>query len=134
MSEAEELRDQSPQQLSSDGDTRISDAIGKLLKNPELIGMIGSMMASASKPASAEEEQPVSEEATPAVSGTDMIATIAPMLSSMQKAASTPHSAENDRRSCLLRALKPYLSKERCEAIDQMIRISLISDVFRNMS
>lgn len=44
--------------------------------------------------------------------------------------ASAPKSHHKSNRSCeLLRALKPYLSKERCDAIDYMLNFSKIGDL-----
>jgi hypothetical protein len=114
-------------------DAHISGAINKLLEHPELIGMIGSMLK-ASPPADAPAEKAVAADAAPtSQGGTDILASLAPMLSRLQSSgAALPH--RDDRRECLLLALKPYLSRERCDAIDQMLRISRISDVFKNMS
>ena len=62
-----------------------------------------------------------------------MLRGLAPMLRELQGASkSLPHG--DARRESLLIALKPYLSKERCEAIDQMLRISRISEILKNMS
>ena len=118
-------------------DARISGAISKILEHPELIGMIGSMLTS-SKPTeeipkdAPKEEATAAEVSQPAASGADMLASLAPMLSRLQGSSGISH--KDDKRECLLCALKPYLSKERCEAIDQMLKISRISDVFKNMS
>ena len=126
------------QSMPSLDDARISGAINKILEHPELIGMIGSMLTaqkpSAEIPADAPAEDVAASETTPtAAGGTDMLGALAPMLAKLQSSSmALPH--KDDKRECLLCALKPYLSKERCEAIDQMLRISRISDVFKNMS
>ena len=114
-------------------DAHISGAINKILEHPELIGMIGSMLKT-SPPADAPAENAVATDAAPtSQGGADILASLAPMLSRLQSSgAALPH--KDDRRECLLLALKPYLSRERCDAIDQMLRISRISDVFKNMS
>ena len=129
---------------------RISGAISKILENPELVGMLGSML-SASKPAAHTEEKSEEnsnkraedntsasanekqENSTVSAANSDMLATLAPMLSRLGSAA---HSApkKEDSRECLLIALKPYLSKERCEAIDQMLKIGRITELLKNMS
>lgn len=124
-------------------DARISGAINKILEHPEIIGAIGSMLTS-QKPAVQTEETPIKESAeteptvpesteTGAAGGSDMIATLLPMLSRLQ-GLSHNSPPRDDNRECLLRALKPYLSRERCEAIDQMLKISRISDILKNMS
>ncbi len=40
---------------------------------------------------------------------------------------------ENDRRICLLVALKPYLSPHRCEIIDYIIKMNNIGEIFKNI-
>ena len=60
----------------------------------------------------------------------DMIGAIAPLLSSEL----SKHPKRDDKRACLLRALKPYLSSGRSEAIDYIIRFSEISDLLKNLS
>ena len=115
-------------------DSRISGAISRILEHPELIGMIGSVLAT---PPSAKEEaseQPTQDNVSNvAAGGGDMLRGLAPMIRELQGASkSLPHG--DARRESLLIALKPYLSKERCEAIDQMLRISRISEILKNMS
>ena len=121
-------------------EAHISGAINKILEHPELIGMIGSMLKSPPPSVEVGAELPAGEISTPteaapsaAAGGTDILATLAPMLSRLQGSAGGS-SRKDDKRECLLIALKPYLSKERCEAIDQMLKISRISDIFKNMS
>lgn len=126
------------QSIPSLDDARISGAINKILEHPELIGMIGSMLTTP-KPSDdistdTPEENTAAVEAKPtATGGADMLTSLAPILSKLQSSkGALPH--KDDKRECLLCALKPYLSKERCEAIDQMLKISRISDIFKNMS
>ena len=135
MTESETDRDSLPKTEPAKSELNISDAINKVISNPELMGMIGQMMSTMRSQdkgdTQKEESAPVSKESD----ASDSVASsIAPLLSSLQSAAPTFKSADSDRRSCLLRALKPYLSKERCEAIDQMITIGRISEIFRNLN
>ena len=118
-------------------DARISGAISKLLEHPELIGMIGSVLASPPTVNEAPSEEPTqaAEGAIAAGGGGDMLTRLAPMLSKLQGASKSISRGDGDHdRECLLIALKPYLSKERREAIDQMLRISRISEILKNMS
>ena len=136
MNESDISRDEPTPQID---DARISGAISKILEHPELIGMIGSMLQSPkpseeSQPQEKQEVESVAADVTPsAKGGADMLASLAPMLTKLQ---GTSQSAvyRDTRRESLLCALKPYLSKERCDAIDQMLKISRISDIFKNMS
>lgn len=123
--------------------SQISAAIDKILANPELISMVASALGGASSekkntPAdtntpsadtvSGEEKAETSEKAG------DMIATLAPILSSLQGKSLLSRSPANDKRACLLNALKPYLCRERCEAIDYMIKLSRISELLKNIT
>jgi hypothetical protein len=44
------------------------------------------------------------------------------------------HSKRDHDRDCLLRALKPYLSHDRGQAIDYIIKFSSIAEVLKNLS
>lgn len=39
----------------------------------------------------------------------------------------------NDKRTCLLNAIKPYLNPHRCEAIDYIIRFSELSELIKTI-
>ena len=43
------------------------------------------------------------------------------------------HKAPCPRREALLLALKPYLSRERCAAVDYLIRLARVGDAIRAM-
>lgn len=117
-----------------------------ILSNPEMLSMISSMAdklksgtSAAESPAPQEgsSEGEAHSEAEPtaqAASGTsklpDMLGTLAPLLST-ELSKSSP---QNDHRACLLRALKPYLSSGRCEAIEYIIKFSRLSEILKNLS
>ena len=44
-----------------------------------------------------------------------------------------PHAGGCQRREALLVALKPYLSPERCAAVDYLIRLSRVGDAIRSL-
>lgn len=115
-----------------------SSAISGILSNPEMMSMISSMAkqlkgdsgadgSEATSPPKNQTEEP-SAPVSAELSGT--LGTLAPLLSqSFGKL-----SREDDERACLLRALKPYLSPNRCEAVENIIKFSKISDVLKNLS
>ena len=82
---------------------------------------------------------PASEEkiATPSIPPAgiaEMVNVFAPLLSgNISKSKINSLSKPDDDRACLLRALKPYVSRGRREAIDYMIRLSQISDILKHM-
>lgn len=132
------------------GTPQISAMIDKILANPELISMVASALSSPSSAAASteavQESAPSADsaqasadaEASAAPSAADklpeLMTALMPALASMKGGAPKGSHGGGDRRSCLLVALKPYLSRERCEAIDYMVKLGKISDVFRNMS
>ncbi|MBO5416575.1 MAG: hypothetical protein J6A83_08115 [Clostridia bacterium] len=151
MSESNDaVKSRDPTADAGDG-LQISAMIDKIMANPELIGMVASALRG-SEPAPADEGRTESEatevsaeSAGIAASGMtnlpsmdklpELVAAIAPMLSTAG-AKSVPAGkigVSGDKRSCLLVALKPYLSRERCEAIDYMIRLGALSEIFRGL-
>lgn len=144
MSEETDIpREENPEPLDFSPPTQISAAIDKILANPELISMVASALGgtdSAKKDAvpntvttSAESDTGIENKAVDEKSG-DILATLAPILSSLQGRSILHHSQANDKRACLLNALKPYLCQERCEAIDYMIKLSKISELLKNIT
>ncbi len=130
----------------------LSDALSTLLSDPNTLEKIRSMAGQLSSQATAPLENPPSLSANP--SATDglasvlsdpdlmaklpqMMAMLKPMLSvngGLDKPAppNRPKSAE-DCRNDLLMALKPFLSPERCNAIDTMLKISKLGTVIRQI-
>lgn len=135
--------------IQEESGLQISSMIDKIMANPELISMVASALGGknasgegdAAKELNDTEEEGSSEEANTPVSLPSMeklpelVAAIAPMLTSAGARGAPAHklSPPKDKRACLLAALKPYLSRERCEAIDYMIRLGALSEVFRGL-
>lgn len=127
----------------------ISDALDRLMAHPELISMVASAIGLGSgaptPPMTQEASEKATEEAsaaaqpqaeaspTPIGALPDNIATLAPLLGMLSGKHDTKDDPKDDHRACLLRALKPYVSHNRCEAIDTIIQISRISDLLRYM-
>lgn len=138
----------------------LSDAMEKIMAHPELISMVASVLgapsaqtASKNEAASAEtverdEEVEVSADASSAVASdavgaslptekaapAELMTALAPLLSGLSGGKGGKKKDPDDPRSCLLRALKPYVSQGRREAIEYMIRISQISDLLKHLS
>ena len=118
----------------------LSAAIERLMANPELISTVASVLGGG-KPFSPKEavpppselEQPPAtptsteskKEVPPDLQG--LVATLSPFLSG------AGGEKKDDPRARLLRALKPYVSPARQEAIDTMLRLSLLSDAIRQI-
>ncbi len=129
------------------GNDSFSAALDGILSNPEMMSMISSMASklkngdlsnappptetSGSEAANSPQESTQSVEAGASTQKLpDMLTTLAPLLSSEL----TKGSRQNDDRTCLLRALKPYLSSGRSEAVEYIIKISRLTDILKNLS
>lgn len=95
------------------GEADLSRIVGLIMENPSLIAEIKALAdgeeREAAKP-TGKKEEPESETPT------------------MIEANAPPRSKRRE----LLSALKPYLSEERCKAVDQMISLGEILDMMRN--
>lgn len=146
--------------IESGAPTSSADAgalLGKLLSSPDLVKNLSSVLgasgtadptASVSASASAEN---VGEGISRVLSNPEMMAKLpdvmkmlAPMMqqgsssgASVPAVAAASHGGgERDRRSCrndLLVALKPFLSPERCRAIDMLLGLSRLGDALQKM-
>lgn len=124
-------KDKSPK----DDSDAFSSALNGILSNPDMMSMISSMAeklkgdSAQALPSQPTEAQPVAASpAAPDLSGA--IGALAPLLSGGLSGA----LGADDDRACLLRALKPYMSRGRCEAIDHIIKISKISSILKKLS
>ena len=98
-----------------------ADGLGAVLSNPELMAKLPQIMAML---------RPMMEQQT-----------AAPPPQSGNEGAETPATASpiaplkktTDNRSALLLALKPFLSEDRRNAVDAMLRLSTLGDVLRRL-
>ena len=116
-----------------------SGVLSGILSNPEMLSMIGSMAQKlkSDMPPSADGEPsdtpkyaPTEHKEAAAQVLPDVVQALAPLLSQEK----SKHSQKDEDRACLLRALKPYLNRDRCMVIDYIIKFSSISDVLKNLS
>ena len=99
----------------------VADGLGAVLSNPELMAKLPQIMAML---------RPMMEQQT-----------AAPLPQSGNEGAETPATAPpiaplkktTDNRSALLLALKPFLSEDRRNAVDAMLRLSTLGDVLRRL-
>lgn len=139
-------------EIRSEGTTPMPDALQALLANPALLkGLAGALGAMQAPSATPRPEAPDSETTSATVPMGDglaallsnpavleklpqIMATMKPLMESAQpSAAAVPVAARPAPEVCreqLLQALKPFLSHERCEAIDTILRLSKLGAVF----
>ncbi len=115
----------------------LSEALSRLMANPELMGAVASALGKAPTPPgpsdSAPEPAPASTAASvslPSASppGADLLATLAPLLTTLK--GGTP--PDND-RSRLLCALKPYVNPHRRDTIDTLLKFSGLSELLKTL-
>ena len=117
---------ESPPDKSAEGSPAIGDVISALTSDPELMSKLPGMIAAA---------KPIIEMLTASSgqnsqqkSGDGAISTIAP-----QGKLSSPRLPENDSRSALLCAMKPYLSHDRQQAIDYIVKLGRLGDILKTL-
>lgn len=128
-------------QTSPISNDAIAGAVGKLLEHPELISMVASALGgntsstaeASTPPAEVSQEQDNTEDTAPVSEvlggdGADILSSVMPMLSKLSSLnADNGKGGSGFKHEQLLIALKPYVSRGRCEAIDYMLRISRLS-------
>ena len=110
----------------------LSAVINMLSENPAILGNLVSALAPKAESAKAEgEKEEEKSEAEPSPPSGDAISALAPLLLSANSEKYSKKSKGQNPRCELLRALRPFLSKERCEAIDYMIKMDGLSGILR---
>ena len=96
----------------------LTDGLGAVLSDPELLAKLPQVMAML---------RPMMEQAAPP--------SAAPPTDAPAAAALSPVAGKKptDNRTALLLALKPFLSEDRRNAVDAMLRISALGDVLRRL-
>ena len=115
---------------------KFSSALNEILSNPQMLSAISSMAEklkgdnqSAANTETAENPDTPTESAA---SNAGLMVSKLPELLGMLSGKGV--SAKHNRRNELLCALKPYLSQDRSETIDRIIRLSELSSVLKELS
>ena len=117
---------QTAQTAPQTGIPSLTDGLGAVLSNPELMAKLPQIMAML-RPML--EQQPAADSTTGASPAAAQTAPAGPAV----PAIATPQKKATDRRTALLVALKPFLSDDRKNAVDAMLRISALGDVLRRL-
>lgn len=123
----------SEETLKPQENDKLSSALGEILSNPQMLSTIASMaqslkagsQASASPNSTSESEASDTEGTAP----TALPSGLTELLGSISSAGEK-HNRHNE----LLYALKPYLSQNRADAIDKIIRFSELSNLFKGLT
>ena len=121
----------------------ISSAISKLMEHPEIIGAVASALSGTSPRESEETPQATLQNATndskkDTDGGSELAASLMPIISRLGSLGISGSkdgggSVKGGKHAALLCALKPYLSKNRSDAIDYMLKISQMSDIISKL-
>ena len=119
----------------------IAGAIAKLREHPEIISAVAGALSSGNSSVQATEDAPKAESAAATVNFpiekiSEVVTTLAPMLSEF--GGKSPIGKEitgsrEDHRYALLCALRPYLSRDRREMIDYMLKFGKIGELIKRM-
>ena len=116
----------------------LSDAIEKLMANPEIISMVASALGNPTvkedtDKSESEQAKTVSAPTLPPDVG-NILSALSPLLSGANKSAGGKHHEGSDaskNREALLYALRPYISQGRREAIDYILQLSRITELLK---
>lgn len=97
----------------------LAEGLGAVLSDPEMMAKLPQIMAML-RPMMA--QSAAQAPAIPGGAGTEAPST-----------ATAPVARQDDHRSALLLALKPFLSDDRQRAVDAMLRLSKLGDVLRQL-
>ena len=100
------------------------DILSSLLSNPELMTKLPSIIAAI---------KPIMEMmGAQSAQKTDTVPTSAP-ISAPIKLPPPPQKGGGDSRTALLCAMKPYLSAERSQAIDYIVKLGRLGDILKTL-
>ena len=129
----------------------LSGMLGKLLANPQIIETVASALSNGNENGSPQvtnsapsvnveqkgeqvsEETPTPDIAAMAQKLPEIMSMLGPVM--QQKNDHKPNQSHtvSDKRACLLNAMKPYMSPQRCDAIDKLITFGRLSDILRQL-
>ena len=111
------------------GGDQISEAFQKILQNPDIISNVA---AAIGMPLPSRENGVGEKSGSGITADTDALTALTPLFNSMSK-KDAPHKISSNQAS-LLRALKPYVNDNRCQAIDYIIRVAEISQLLKKIN
>ncbi len=107
----------------------VADGLGAVLSNPELMAKLPQIMAMLRPMMEQQTAAPPPQSDNGGAAATGATGEAATMSAS----PIAPQKKATDNRSALLLALKPFLSEDRRNAVDAMLRLSTLGDVLRRL-
>ena len=155
MSEMNQINERegpaSDSSASSGQNIDFSAMLNKVLANPQILSTVASALSGTagdgtetgtvtqrSEPEEKKDKNP-SDEPSPSPDVAAMAQKLPEIINMLgpvmtPKGAYKQQSYQNDKRACLLNAMKPYMNPQRCEAIDYIIKFSQISEILKNIT
>ncbi len=115
----------SPPPQSSSPQSPMGDILSSLLSNPEMLAKLPSLLSSVKPIIDMLGIGSQASASVPASAATDIQSSVAALPSS--------RAASADSRTALLCAMKPYLSHERQNAIDYIVKLSKLGDILKTL-
>ncbi len=106
----------------------LSAILGKLTENPELLSSIASGLRASMPTEPAADKPTVEASALPSLDP-EMLTRLLPVVSALGGGGG---KRPDSPRCTLLSALKPFLSPERCRAVDYMIKMDGLGGLLQN--
>lgn len=115
------------------GNIDFTEKLNEILNNKDLMAQISSIAGVK------QEEAPKSPPSLDGLlSNPDIMSKLPEIMSVLKPMISQPEGKQSsggyDKRIALLTALKPYLSTERCDAVDYIAKMSKLSELLKNLN
>lgn len=107
----------------------LASAIAKISEHPELISIVAGALGKNPSTESEPKEAPLAPASDPSGDITSIIGAVAPVMSAL--GGSRKKSPREEHRDALLCALKPYLSEDRRQMVDHIIKLGQIGDILK---
>ncbi len=115
------------------GNIDLSEKLNEILQNKDLMAQITSIAG-----VKTEEAPKNSPSLDGLLSNPDLLSKLPEIMSVLKPMVSQSDGKKSsggyDKRIALLTALKPYLSPERCDAVDYIAKMSKLSDLLKNLN
>lgn len=113
----------------------LSNIINALKENPQILSSVFSALGANSHPdaAAPSDSQPLRNPEAAADKLPEMVSALAPLLADDHFSQGKGAPAQSDHKTALLYALRPYLSPERREIIDYILKFSKLGELIKKL-
>lgn len=122
--------------LGSISPDALSNAISKISEHPEIISMVASALGKTTEESAPQPTPQTSSSLQPSASSlpqqtdlSSLIGSIAPVMAAL--GGKRKKDPREEHRDALLCALKPYLSEDRRQMVDKIMKLGQIGDILK---